>query len=129
MTATTVSESVVLDTSGWLEYLTDDAKAESFAIYLEGDFFVLIPTVVLYEVRKVLLLRQDKTLADIFLSEALKRPIIPFDEPLAIKAAKLSIFHKLSMADAIIYATAMEHHARLVTSDNHFAGLSGVTIL
>ena len=101
MTATTATETVVLDSSGWLEYLTSDAKAESFAPYLEGNISVLIPAIVLYEVRKVLLLRQGKTLADIFLSEALKRIIVPFDEDLAIKAAELSISHKLSMADAI----------------------------
>ena len=129
MTATTATETVVLDSSGWLEYLTSDAKAESFAPYLEGNISVLIPAIVLYEVRKVLLLRQGKTLADIFLSEALKRIIVPFDEDLAIKAAELSISHKLSMADAIIYTTAVHYHAPLVTSDPHFANLPGVTVL
>ena len=106
MSVTTVSEPVVLDSSGWLEYLTDDAKAEDFAPYLEGSLPVFIPTVVLYEVRKVLLVREGRTLADVFLSDALRRTIVPFDEVLAINAADLSILHKLSMADAIIYATA-----------------------
>ena len=125
----TASEPVVLDSSVWLEYLTDDAKAESFAPYLEGSLSVLIPTIVLYEVRKVLLKRESKTLADAFYSEALKRTIVPFDEALALKAAELSIFHKLSMADAILYATAKHYGAQFITSDSHFAGIPDVTLL
>lgn len=125
----TATETVVLDSSGWLEYLTDGAKAESFAPYLEGSVSVLLPAVVLYEVRKILLLREGKTSADVFLSDALRRTIVAFDETLALRAAELSIIHKLSMADAIIYATALQCGAPLITSDAHFADLPGVTLL
>ena len=129
MTATIASEPVVLDSSIWLEYLTDGAMAESFAPYLEGSLLVLIPTVVLYEVRKVLLNKQSKTLANIFYSEALKRTIVPFDEILALAAAEVSISHKLCMADAIIYATAKHYGAQFITSDSHFANVPDVILL
>ena len=33
------------------------------------------------------------------------------------------------MADAMIYATARYHGVELVTSDTHFSGLPGVTLL
>jgi len=33
------------------------------------------------------------------------------------------------MGDAIIYATAEGHQAELITSDAHFSGLSGVTLI
>jgi len=128
VTATTASDLIVLDSSGWLEYLTADEKQDLFAPYLEGDQPLLIPTVVLYEVRKALLLRQGKTAADAFYSVALKHILIPFDETLAVLSAELSIRHKLSMADAIIYATARRHKAQLVTSDSHFAGLADVIL-
>jgi predicted nucleic acid-binding protein len=129
VTALIGSELIVLDSSGWLEYLTSDEKQESFAPYLESNLTIIIPTVVLYEVRKALLLRQDKSAADVFFSEALKHIILPFDEALAIFAVELSLRHKLPMADAIIYATAQQHHAQLVTSDNHFSGLPDVVLL
>jgi predicted nucleic acid-binding protein len=129
VTATTASESVVVDSSGWLEYLTNGSKAESFAPYLEDDLVVFIPTVVIYEVRKILHLKQGKTLADIFLSDALRRNIVAFDDILAIQSADLSVHYKLSMADAIIYATARHHGAQLITSDSHFANLPKVTLL
>ena len=125
----TVSDTVVVDSSGWLEYLTQGSKADAVARYLEGELNVLIPSIVLYEVRKILLLRQGKTLADIFWSEALKRVLVPFDEELALLAAELSILHKLAMADAIIYATAIHLKAPLITSDAHFANLPGVTLV
>jgi predicted nucleic acid-binding protein len=129
VTATTVSEPVVVDSSGWLEYLTDGPKADSFAPYLERHQIVLLPTVVIYEVRKILLLRRYKTLADAFYSQALRKTIIALDEVLAIKSAELSLDHKLAMADAIVYATAQHCNASLVTSDSHFANLPGVTLL
>jgi len=129
VTAATATDKVVVDSSGWLEYLTQDTKADLIAPYLEGEVAVLIPPIVLYEVRRILLSRQSKTLADIFWSEALKRVLVPFDEDLALKAADLSLLHKLAMADAIIYATALSYHAPLITSDMHFANLSGVTVV
>jgi predicted nucleic acid-binding protein len=129
VTTPTASDSVVLDSSGWLEYLTADSKADSFARYLEGELSLLVPVIVLYEVRRILLVRKSKTLADIFLSEALKRVIIPLDEMLALEAIELGISHNLALADAIIYATAQHHGAQLVTSDAHFTNLPGVTLL
>jgi predicted nucleic acid-binding protein len=129
VTATIGSDPVVLDSSGWLEFLTSDAKADLFAPYLEGSVTLLVPTVVLYEVRKVLLLKEGKTAADIFISEALRRVVVAFDEDLALSATKLSIDYKLSMADAIIYATALQHRAQLITGDAHFANLPGATVI
>jgi len=129
VTATIGSEPVVLDSSGWLEFLTSDAKADLFAPYLEDSVTLLVPTVVLYEVRKVLLVRDGKTAADIFISEALRRIVVAFDEDLALLAVKLSVDYKLSMADAIIFATAQNYRAQLVTGDAHFADLPGVTLL
>ena len=102
MTATTASETVVLDSSVWLEYLTEDTKADIVAPYLEGEITVLVPVLVVYEVRKVLLTRRSKTVGDIFISEVFKRVIVPLEEMLALKAADLSVIHKLAMADSII---------------------------
>jgi predicted nucleic acid-binding protein len=45
---------------------------------------------------------------------------------LALAAAELCRIHRLSTADAIIYATAQEKSAELLTCDAHFAELPGV---
>src|SRR6266568_1267819 len=75
--AMTASELVLVDSSGWLEYITGDEKADAFGAVLQSDVQVLVPTIVLYEVLKILLLRAGKSDADVFLSEALRRKVRP----------------------------------------------------
>jgi predicted nucleic acid-binding protein len=127
--AMTGSEIVLIDSSGWLEYITGDEKADAFGAIFQKDVQVLVPTIVLYEVLKILLLRAGGSQANVFLSEALRRSVVDLTDTIALSAASLSIDHKLTMADAIIYATAQSHHAELITSDAHFTGLPGVTVL
>jgi predicted nucleic acid-binding protein len=129
VTTSTVSDPILVDSSGWLEYITSDSKADLFAPYLEGERPVLVPAIVLFEVRKILLQRQPKTVADLFVSEALRRTVVPVDQDIALSAAAISIQHELPMADALIYATAERNGAELVTSDAHFKGLARVTFL
>lgn len=123
------SRTVLVDSSGWLEYLTSDEKASVFAPYLESKRRVVIPTIIIFEVRKILLLRRSRQIADEFVGEALGREVVDLDGALALAAVELGIRHQLPMADAIIYATAQARQAELVTSDAHFAGLPGVTVL
>ncbi len=120
---------VLVDSSGWLEYITLDKNARAFARYIEGERPVLVPTIVLYEVYKKLSQSWGKVEADRFESHALRRKVVPLDDMLAIAAARTSIAHHLAMADAIIYATALSFSAELVSSDQHFQGLPGVTLL
>jgi predicted nucleic acid-binding protein len=125
----TDSEQLLVDSSGWLEFITGDEKADVFGRIFEGDAEVLVPTIVLYEVFKVMLFRARSADANLFLSEALRRKVVDLTDTIALAAASHSVDNKLHMADAIIYATAQAHRAELITSDTHFAGLPGVTVL
>ena len=129
MTATTASDLLLVDSSGWLEYITADTKADAVAPYLEGSRQILVPTIVLYEVYKRLTQMRGRNEAERFASHALRQLIVDLNEDLAFAAAKISLLHRLAMADAIIYATALAHHAELVTSDQAFSGLPGVTLV
>jgi predicted nucleic acid-binding protein len=125
------SDRYVVDSSGWVEYLGSGPKADEFAKYLESPVTLLLPTIVVYEVYKKMLREQSRMLAEKFLSTAFnfqEREII-LDVSLAASAAKTSLRLNLPMADAIIYATAQAHQAELVTSDAHFSGLPGVTLI
>jgi toxin FitB len=128
-TEMTASELVLVDSSGWLEYITGEEKADAFGAVFQGGSQVLVPTIVLYEVFKILLLRASKTDANLFISEAMRRTVVDLTDTIALAAASYSIDHKLPMADAIIYATARAHQAEVLTSDTHFAGLPGVTVI
>jgi toxin FitB len=125
----TVSDLILIDSSGWLEYIGKDTKAELFRPYFKRQESLLVPTVVLYEVRKVLLLRSPIYVADCFVSEALRYTIVDLSREIALEASQLSARHKSHMADAFIYATALHHKAQLLTSDAHFANLPAVTVL
>jgi predicted nucleic acid-binding protein len=129
VTDVTASELILVDSSGWVEYLGEGPKEAQFAPFLELESRLIVPTIVLYEVRKKLLLTERRSLADRFLSAALRTFVVALDEHLAVAAATISIDQKLAMADAIIYATALALHAELVTSDQAFSGLPGVTLL
>ena len=128
MTTRSGSELYLVDSTGWLEYLTEDSKAPAFAHYLEGEASVLVPSVVIFEVYRHLAKQRGRTLADRFASQALLRKVIPLDETVALAAANVSLEHRLNGTDAIVYATARVLQAQLVTANTHFRGLPGVII-
>ena len=52
--------------------------------------------------------------------------IVEISEELALNGAKLSLDHRLPMADALILACARAKKATVWTQDDHFNGLSCV---
>ena len=129
MTTPTASRTFLVDSSGWLEYVTEDSKVELFAPYIEGQHPLIVPTIVIYEVYRQLFREHGESVAQEFFSQALRNRVVELDAHTAIGAAEFSLRNKLAMADAIIYMTAKTYSAELVTSDADFAGLPGVMIL
>lgn len=122
------SERVVVDSSGWIEFLADGPLADKFAPHFEHEERLVVPAIVIYEVYKKLVAESGSTDAGRFLSVALRARVISVDEHLATAAARISLDHRLAMADALIYATTLAAGARLVTRDAHFKGLPGATV-
>lgn len=120
---------VVVDSSGWLEYFLNGPLAEKYAGYLSKSDQVLTPTIVLYEVFKVLKNQLGEEHALDAATQMGKTNIVPLTDSLAYHAANTSLEYKLPMADAIIYATATAHHMTLVTSDADFKGLPKVSYI
>jgi predicted nucleic acid-binding protein len=52
--------------------------------------------------------------------------VVDLDTPIALRAAKLSVEHRLPMADSVILATARSYDATLWTQDADFEDLLGV---
>ena len=121
------SDLFLVDSSGWIEFLGDGPLVDRFAPYFEREERLIVPAIVLYEVYKKLL-SAGGSVADRFLSAALRARIMPIDERLSLLAARISLDRRLAMADAMIYATALETRAHLVTSDAHFQGLPETTV-
>ena len=118
---------ILVDSSGWLEYFMNGSLAEKYAGYLAKSREVLTPTIVLYEVFKVLKSQLGEEHALDAAVQMGETNITPLSDSLAYHAANLSLEYKLAMADAIIYATACAHQATLVTSDADFKGLPKVS--
>lgn len=119
----------LVDSSGWLEFFTDGSLAEKYFQYLEKITEIVTPTLVIYEVYKKIKKERSEKDALLAIAHMGKTKIVGFDDVLAISSADVSLKHRLAMADAIIYATAIQQKAKLITSDAHFEGLPGVVLL
>lgn len=114
---------ILVDSSGWIEYLADRPLADRFAPYLEGREPMIVSATEVYEVYKVLRRDLSEERAVEAVSAMSRATIVTVDASVALEAADLSLTHGLAMADSIVYATARRHGARLVTSDADFDGL------
>lgn len=119
---------IVVDSSGWIEYFTDGRLADDFAPYLEDPAEVVTPTIVIFEVYRVIRRQRSEEAAMAAVAQMQKTSVVDLDQFLALSAADLSIAHGLAMADAIVYATAQASSIPMVTADAHFQGLSGARV-
>lgn len=120
---------LLVDSSGWLEFFMEGPLASTYAQYLKHPNDVLTPTIVLYEVYKVIKRQRSEEEALTATAQMGKTQLVPLNDTIALTAADASLTYQLAMADAIVYATALTHKAKLVTSDMDLASLPGVVYL
>ena len=120
---------ILVDSSGWLEFLADGPLAGQYAAHLKDLELVVTPTIVVYEVYKTMKRLRNEEDALLAAAQIGKTRIVPLTDTVALTAADVSLAHRLAMADAIVYATALIEGVKMVTSDADFAGLPGVTYL
>jgi predicted nucleic acid-binding protein len=120
---------IVVDSSGWLEFLTDGPHADAYAEALADPARVLTPAIVLYEVYRWVRRVRGEEMALQVAAQLTRTAITAVDQTTALTAADLSLAHRLAMADALVYATGRIHDAVVMTSDADFEGLDGVRYL
>jgi len=120
---------IIVDSCGWLEWFSDGVLARKYQKYLENKNELLVPTIVLYEVYKILKREVGEEKALLAFGHMKISEVIHFDENLALRAADISLLHNLAMADAIVYATSLENNCRLITSDGDLKSLPQVTFI
>lgn len=116
----------IVDSCGWLEYFADGPNADFFAPSIEDTGSLLVPVISLYEVFKRVLQQRGEAAALSAVSLMQQVQVIPLTVPISLVAAKLSVAHKLPMADSIILATARAHSATVWTQDDDFENMDGV---
>jgi len=116
----------IVDSSGWLAYFADEPNAEHFLTPLNDTDSLVVPTVTIYEVFKVVLRESSENEALTAAVAMRKGRVVDLTASMAIAAAKISLEHKIPMADSIILATAEEFEATIWTQDSDFRNMDDV---
>jgi predicted nucleic acid-binding protein len=116
----------LIDSCVWAEVLMGTPTGRFFKPLIPPAGQLLVSTMVLYELGKWLARNMDAQEADQVMVTLLTAHVVEPTANIALQAAELSVTYKLHALDALIYATALEHDAELVTCDAHFKGLPSV---
>lgn len=119
----------VVDTSAWIEWLIGGDLHKSLIKEFPEKAQCVVPTIVQLELSKWLVREVGEDRADQAIAFTQKCVVAPLDTRIALRAADLHRQHKLATADAIVYATAIEYGAELLTCDAHFERLPGVLLI
>lgn len=116
----------IVDSSAWFEYFSDGPNTDSFSIPIEDEKSLIVPVITVYEVFKVVLRESTESNALQAIAAMQKGRVIDLTQSLAVEASKLSLHHKLPMADSIILATAKKYDGTIWTQDVDFKNIEGV---
>lgn len=116
----------VVDSSGWLEYFSDTENASFFAKAIQDIENLIVPTICIYEVFKRMTVLEGKDSALRAVGVMSLGKVIDLTLQISLSAAKISLEHKLALADSAILAIARANNATLWTQDEHFKNLEGV---
>ena len=118
----------VVDSSGWIEYLSGGPNAAFFRAAIEDEASLLVPALSLFEVYRHLVRHVGRDEALPVVAAMRQGLVVDLDDRLALAAAELSVDTKLALDDSILLATARAHGADFWTQDADFEGLEGVRL-
>jgi predicted nucleic acid-binding protein len=119
----------LVDSSGWLEFFADGPNASFFVTPLKDADELVVPTISIYEVFKSVLRQRDESSGLQAVALMKQGQVIDLTINISMKAAKLSLDHKIPMADSIILATGRLYQATVWTQDIDFKGLKDVKFI
>jgi predicted nucleic acid-binding protein len=116
----------LVDTSAWVEWLIGSPVGMLLVPELPDRSEWLVPTLIQYELAKWLAREVSEDKADQVIAFTETCVVANLDTATALAAAALAAAHKLTTADAIVYATARAYGADVLTCDRDFERLTGV---
>ena len=119
----------LVDTAAWIESTSETRLGQALRPELPPREGWLVPTIVQFELARWLAREAPEQTAHRILAFSSRCVVAPLDTRTALRAAEIASERALAMADAIIYATALEYGADLLTCDAHFAKLDKVVYL
>lgn len=117
---------LVLDTWAWVEYWKGNEKVQD---YIEGTETKITSMITIAELERFY--GADRDRMNLMIAKIRSRSLlVPVDLDIARTAGNVRRNMKEGgIADAIIYATALRHRAKVVTGDPHFRSLADVILV
>ena len=116
----------VVDSCGWLEYFANGPNADFFAPAIEAEKKLIVPHVVVFEVIRRLVHQRGEPAARQAMGFLEKGRLVGLDAGGLFSAAMAAQQHRLAMADAMIWQTAIGCGAQVYTQDADFLDLPQV---
>ncbi len=122
---------VLIDSWAWVEFFAGTEIGEKVKAYvMDADQEIVVSSINLAEIYRLALDRFDEQTAEKRRRAMMARCyLIPVDEEIAVRGAKLRHERDWGLGDALIYATAVREGAEVLTGDPHFKGLKDVIFL
>lgn len=120
---------ILVDTSVWIEWLIGGKLQTQLATCFPPQDLCVVPTIVQLELAKWLMREKGEEIADTVIAYTQNCQVVTLDTEIALLAAQMHRQYKLATADAIVYASAQRHEARLLSCDAHFQSLPDVEYL
>lgn len=127
-----MSDTFVLDSSAWIEYVRGTLKGKKIRDYIEQSN-LLITGVVVAEV-SINFMRSSGSSTEAVTVLSSKAKLVPFDFEIGKNSAEIYLGvrktnEKFSLADAHIVAVAKAHGAKILSCDNDFTGIPGAIVI
>jgi len=115
----------VIDSFAWFEYFAGSARGKSVDDALRSEETIATPASCLAEIKRKRRREGKPWQGEITFMKSWS-VIVPLTEEIALRAGGISELH---FADALVYATALENNAVLITGDSHFKNLPKVEMI
>ena len=116
----------LVDSAGWLEFLTDGPFSGNFALPLSDISRLVVPTLSMAEVFRVVLRERGEDDALQAVALMMQGQVAGLTPEISMLGPRLSLEHDLPLAAGIVLATAHIHQATLWTREALFKGVPGV---
>jgi hypothetical protein len=116
----------VVDSCGWLEYFANGPDADFFAPAIEAEKKLIVPHVGVFEVIQCLAHQRGESAARQAMGSLEKGRLMGLDTLGLCSAALAAQQHRLAMADAMIWQTAIGCGAQVYTQNADFMHLPHV---
>ncbi|MBI2575637.1 type II toxin-antitoxin system VapC family toxin [Candidatus Woesearchaeota archaeon] len=121
--------SIVVDSCMWIELLRGSATGKKLQEILDKEQSLFISSLTLTEVYYYLLKKKEPS-CQRFIDFIRKMSfVISVNEDIALNAALLRLEKGWGTGDAIIFATGLSHHAKVLTCDSDFSGEEGALFM